>query len=345
MRPDGLHLTILPWDCSRTVPNGFREGNAIRNNELKLAYACAAANAVIVGFSFLFVKIALASAAPMDILAWRFALSFAVLSLPVLFGRIRIDFRGKPLGRLLPLAAFYPLGFFLFQTYGLQYATSAEAGILNAFAPVLVLIFATVFLKESASGLQRASIVLSVAGVVIIYWMKGGGIDFSNLSGILLLTGSCAAFAGYSVLARSLLKSFRPMELTWWTLGFGCVIFFAASGIQHAASGTWHELLAPLGNIRFIASVFYLGILSSLVTAFTANYALSRLEATKAVVFSNLSTVVSIAAGALVLGEPVEIYHLAGSLLIIAGVWGTNRPGSRPGTVKRPAPGGKQVDQ
>jgi len=144
----------------------------------------------------------------------------------------------------------------------------------------------------------------------------------------LLLTGSCAAFAGYSVLARSLLKSFRPMELTWWTLGFGCVIFFAASGIQHAASGTWHELLAPLGNIRFIASVFYLGILSSLVTAFTANYALSRLEATKAVVFSNLSTVVSIAAGALVLGEPVEIYHLAGSLLIIAGVWGTNRPGT-----------------
>jgi len=144
----------------------------------------------------------------------------------------------------------------------------------------------------------------------------------------LLLTGSCAAFAGYSVLARSLLKSFRPMELTWWTLGFGCVIFFAASGIQHAASGTWHELLAPLGNIRFIASVFYLGILSSLVTAFTANYALSRLEAAKAVVFSNLSTVVSIAAGALVLGEPVEIYHLAGSLLIIAGVWGTNRPGT-----------------
>jgi Permeases of the drug/metabolite transporter (DMT) superfamily len=79
----------------------------------------------------------------------------------------------------------------------------------------------------------------------------------------------------------------------------------------------------PIHRVRVL-----LGILSSLVTAFTANYALSRLEATKAVVFSNLSTVVSIAAGALVLGEPVEIYHLAGSLLIIAGVWGTNRPGT-----------------
>ena len=334
MRFDGLHLTIHPWERSRTTRKDRKEGTVIQHQGLKLAYVSAAANAVIVGFSFLFVKIALESAAPMDVLAWRFAVSFAVLSLPVLFGKIQAGFRGRPLHRLLLLAAFYPLGFFLFQTYGLQHAASAEAGILNAFVPVLILLLASVFLKEPASGLQRISVGLSVAGVVFIYWMKGSDIDLSNLTGILLLTGSSAAFAGYSVLARSLLKSFRPVELTWWTLGMGFVIFAAMSGIEHASNGTWNELFAPLRDARFIMSVLYLSILSSLVTAFTANYALSRLQAAKAGVFTNLSTVVAIAAGALILGEAIEMYHLVGSLMIIAGVWGTNRPGKRPG--KRP---------
>ncbi|MNE95257.1 EamA-like transporter family protein [compost metagenome] len=41
-------------------------------------------------------------------------------------------------------------------------------------------------------------------------------------------------------------------------------------------------------------------------------------------VFTNLSTLVSIAAGALFLGEEVTLYHWIGSALIIAGVVGAN---------------------
>jgi drug/metabolite transporter (DMT)-like permease len=55
-----------------------------------------------------------------------------------------------------------------------------------------------------------------------------------------------------------------------------------------------------------------------------ANYALSKIEASKMSVFANLSTVVSIAAGAMVLKEAVTVYHVVGSTLIIAGVIGTN---------------------
>ncbi|MNC80190.1 EamA-like transporter family protein [compost metagenome] len=46
-------------------------------------------------------------------------------------------------------------------------------------------------------------------------------------------------------------------------------------------------------------------------------------------VFTNLSTIVSIAAGAFFLGEEITVYHWIGSLLIIAGVIGTNRLGRK----------------
>ena len=66
-------------------------------NDLKKAYLAAVLNAVIIGFSFLFTKIALEYAAPMDTLMYRFALSFAVMSIPVMLGRVKLNYRGKPL--------------------------------------------------------------------------------------------------------------------------------------------------------------------------------------------------------------------------------------------------------
>lgn len=46
-------------------------------------------------------------------------------------------------------------------------------------------------------------------------------------------------------------------------------------------------------------------------------------------VFANLSTVVTIAAGALILDEKITIYDILGSILIILGVIGTNYFGGK----------------
>jgi len=305
-----------------------------QSHGMKLAYAAVVLNAVIIGFSFLFTKMALQQAAPLDTLVYRFAISFAVMTIPVLFGQVKLSLRGKRLLAALPLALLYPLGFFTLQAFGLQHATSSEGGILYAFTPVLTMIIASLFLKETTTAFRKLSIFLSAFGVVFIFVMKGSGIDWSNMAGILLLFLSCLTSAGYSVLARSLLKTFKPGEVTYLMLGIGFITFLIASVTDHATSGTLHSIFEPLTSGTFIISVLYLGIFSSLLTALTANYALSKLEASKVGVFSNLSTVVSIIAGAAFLNEEVTIYALIGSIMIIAGVMGTNRAGRRLKSVK-----------
>lgn len=291
---------------------------------LKLAYVCVILNAVIVGFSFLFTKMALTQASPIDTLALRFAISFGVMSIPVAAGWIKLNYRGKPLHKALLLATMYPLGFFAFQAFGLQHATSAEGGILFAFTPVMTTILAFLFLKETTTALQKLSIFLSVFGVAFIFIMKGNGIELSSTLGIFLLMMSCLTSAGYSVLARSLMKAYTPAEISYFMLGVGFVSFLVISLADHAISGTFASLAAPLTSGSFLVSALYLGVLSSLVTALSSNYALSKIEASKMSVFNNLSTIVSIAAGALFLGEAVTLYHVVGSLMIIAGVIGTN---------------------
>ncbi|WP_410770287.1 DMT family transporter [Fontibacillus sp. BL9] len=291
-----------------------------------LPYFFAVINAVIIGLSFLFAKIALDYAGPLDTLAFRFASSFLVISVPVALGWVKLDYRGKPLYKVLLLATMYPLGFFSLQAFGLQHATSAEGGILYAFTPVVTMIVASLFLKEKTTILQKLSIFLSVFGVVFIFVMKGSRIDLSNLMGISLLLLTCVAFAGYTVMARSLSKQFSPAEITYLMMGIGFIVFLAISFINHAAAGTFHRLLTPLSGGTFIVSILFLGVVSSLVTALLSNYILSKMEAAKMSVFSNLSTLVSMAAGAIFLGEEVTVYHLIGSVMIISGVIGTNRP-------------------
>lgn len=301
----------------------------MNSKDLKLPYFLAVLNAVIIGLSFLFAKKALHYASPLDTLAFRFAASFLVMSVPVALGWVKLAYRGKPWYKVMLLAAMYPLGFFTLQAYGLQHATSAEGGILYAFTPIVTMIFASVLLKERTTILQKLSILLSVFGVVFIFVMKSGGIDWSNSIGISLLLLTCVVFAGYTAMARSLTKQFSPAEITYMMMTVGFAVFLTISFTDHAASGTLHRLFAPLSSSTFVGSILYLGIVSSLVTALSATYILSKLEASRMSVFANLSTIVSMAAGAIVLGEQITVYHVIGSALIIAGVIGANRGWAR----------------
>ncbi|WP_221568763.1 DMT family transporter [Alkalihalobacillus sp. TS-13] len=301
----------------------------IKQNGLKLAYLAAVLNATIIGFSFLFVKVALEYTSPFDMLAYRFSASFAGMSIPVIFGWIKLNYHGKPLYKVLLLATMYPLGFFTFQTFGLEHATSAAGGILFAFTPIATMILASIFLKERTTLLQKLSIFMSVFGVVFIFIMKGSSLNLSNLTGIFLLLTSCMAVAGYSVLARSLLKTFTPVEISYFMLGTGFIVFLVISLTNHSITGTLDDFFVPLTSGTFILSIFYLGVMSTLITALATSYALSKIEASQANVFTNLSTIIAIAAGVIFLDENISTYHIIGSGLIIAGVLGTNLLGQK----------------
>ncbi|KAA8787201.1 DMT family transporter [Paenibacillus amylolyticus] len=301
--------------------------NTTRNRTY--AYIAAVVYAAIIGLSFLYVKMTVTIAHPLDVLAHRFALSLIVVSIPVLFGWIKINLRLADLWRIIPLGLLSPVLFFAFQAFGLVTSNSSEAGIIQAMVPVFTLALASVFLKERTSILQKMSLLLSVAGVIFIFAMKGSGMSMSNMQGIVLLVLSAISFAGYGVLARPLTRQYKPLELTWVTLMVGCVVFNAIALIRHAFTGSMVDYVQPLGDLSYLGALAYLAILSTMVSTLLSSYALTHLEASRVSVFSNLSTLISIAGGALILHEPVQSYHYVGAILIIIGVLGTNMSGRK----------------
>lgn len=195
-----------------------------------------------------------------------------------------------------------------------------------AFSPALTALFAAFFLKERINILQTIFIFLSISGVVYIFYMNGSGIIISNdkILGILFLLVSTIAISGYAVLSRHLSVAFSPIQLTYLMVTMGMVFFNLYAVIQNAITGELADFFHLIIEVKFIGSVLFLGIFATMITAFLSNYILSKLTASRMSIFSNLSTVISIAAGAILLNEQIHFYHIIGSIMIITGVLGTN---------------------
>src|SRR5690606_8815033 len=95
-----------------------RKGGLQTLSKQTKAYIAALLFSIIIGFSFLFLKITLTVASVLDILAHRFTFAFLCILIPLLLGKVSLNISKKTLLTILPLALFHPILYFLFQVLG-----------------------------------------------------------------------------------------------------------------------------------------------------------------------------------------------------------------------------------
>ncbi|HLV09717.1 MAG TPA: DMT family transporter [Halanaerobiales bacterium] len=287
-----------------------------------LPYIAAFTYSSIFGFSFLFTKEGLEVIDPYRLLAFRFGLAALGITFLWIVGLIKLNFRGRKMGLLLLLSLVQPFFYFVFETLGIRYTDSSEAGLVISLIPVVVTVMAVVFLKEKPTKLQTVFILTSVFGVSFIMIMKGALQLEKDYRGLIFLAMAVLMGGIYNILSRYLSLQFKPLEITFIMMWSGAVLFNAISIINY--KGTIRNYFLPLFNKTGLITVIYLGLFSSIVAFFMLNYTLARLEAHRAAVFSNLTTVISIMAGVFIRGEDFYWFQIIGGILIIIGVWGTN---------------------
>jgi drug/metabolite transporter (DMT)-like permease len=285
------------------------------------SYLAAISYSVIIGFSFLFIKFTLVSAHPLDTLAHRFTVSMAAAALILLFfKRTRFSVTWNQIMAILPLAILYPLMFFLFQVFGLNFSSTTEAGIFQAMIPIFTMFLAAGILGERPHLYRKIGIGLSVCGVIFILVLKGVNIGSGSMLGGGLILISAFSSAGYNVLARKLVQNYNVFQMTCVMTAIGFIFFNVFAVGRHMVVGDLNLYFEPFLDLKFTLSILYLGILSSLCTSFLSNYALIELEASQMSLFAHLATLITLAAGAFILGEPLSYYHIVGALLIIGGL-------------------------
>lgn len=283
--------------------------------------AALVANAIF-GFSFIFSKLALQVAHPLVILAVRFTFAFLALNLLLITGKIKINLKGKPLSKLILMGIAQPLLYFIFELYGLSMVSSALSGIIIAFVPVAVMLLAVAFLKDKPSPLQIFFTSLSIIGIALISILSNDG-SKSYVLGVVLLIAAVICAAVFNLLSKKESQNFSVFERTYVmfliaTVGFNLLAFFVLKG-----NYLTHTLTA-LSNEKFLLSILYLSVLSSVTAFMLYNYSTAKISLIQSSSFSNIIPVVTVVAGVLILKESFNLLEYLLCFIIILGVWGVN---------------------
>lgn len=278
--------------------------------------------ATIFGLTFMFTKIGLNTIHPIGLIAFRFTIASLVLIILHGLKIIRIRLTKKHIVLIAPLVFFQPILGFSSEAFGINFSQSSEAGMMIALIPIIVAVLSFLFSHEKPSLKQSLSIVLSVTGVIFIQWMNVRNVSGFSLIGAILMFISAFAAASFNMFSRKLSKKVSPVQITSLMMFTGAIVFMSWYTTILVLNQDLTSFFQPFQSFSFVYSVFYLGVVASIVGFFLVNYNLKHLPAHISSIFANVATITSIIAGVIFLDEVLFWYHLLGALMIILGVFG-----------------------
>lgn len=274
------------------------------------------------GFSFMASDVGQRSVTPFTLLAYRFDIAVLLLTVPIILGKKKIRLKGKNIKPMLLLGTMEPCLYFIGEQYGLRYTNSAFSGVMIAVIPIVTLIMAAVFLKDRPGKAQWLFSALSIAGIVVITLSENSGGDISLL-GVLCLVMAVLTGSAYGVLSRSLKDEFDVYERTYIMQVMGAVFYTVLMLIEQR--GNLGAVIEPLANREFILSILYLSVGASVLGYTLFNYAVSHAPMANTIIFCNLTTVLSVVAGIVILGDPFSVVSIIAMAVVLVGIWGVQK--------------------
>jgi drug/metabolite transporter (DMT)-like permease len=268
------------------------------------------------GVSFVATKAAVGEISPV-------ALIFARAGLAALFLAVVLLARGEspwPPRSALPALAL--MGFVgvtfhqVLQAYALTLTSAVNTGWLVGLTPIWSALFAAWMLRERFSSGKLAGLVLGFLGALLVV-TRGQGVAalaLPSTRGDLLILASTVNWAAYSVLGHGTLRELGATRATAGAMLLGWLMLAPV----FVGSRAWSEY-AHLDAIGWAALLFLAIAASGLGYLFWYG-ALARIETTRVASFLYIEPLVTLAAAALLLGEPVSASTIGGGLLLLGGV-------------------------
>lgn len=211
----------------------------------------------------------------------------------------------------LGLVGYYLSSFLDF--LGLQYISVGLERLILFLTPTFVLFITSVFFKQRISRIQWLALAASYSGIILVFVhdLDGSG----NIAlGALLVLGSASAYAVYLLGSGELVKRIGSLRLVAYAM---CVSSAACIG--------QFFILRPASLLIQPAPVYWLslvnGLLCTVLPVFMTMTAVQRIGAGTASQAGMIGPVSTLFLGAVILGEPITGWQLAGTALVIAGIY------------------------
>jgi len=220
---------------------------------------------------------------------------------------------------LLGLTGVFCYNLFFFK--GLKLIEASRAAIIIANNPIFIALFSAIFFKEKLNTLKITGIIISVSGAIIAL-SKGNVLEIlqGNLGlGEFYIFLCVVSWVIFSLLGKVVMADLSPLSSVTYSSITGTILLFPpalreglADCIYYSISDWWN--------------IFYLGFFGTVLGIVWFYEGINQIGPTKAGLFINFVPISAILLAFFILGEPLTLSLLIGTILVTCGVYLTNRP-------------------
>ena len=208
--------------------------------------------------------------------------------------------------------------------WGLEYISASLERLILYLNPTLVLVLGWLLYRRKISHRQGVAMAISYSGVLLVFGHEVSFAGAHAVLGALLVLLSALTYAVYLNYSGQMVQRIGALRLAGWATSVACAFCIA----QFVA-------LRPLSSAQVAEPVLWLSVLNA--TACTAlpvvlvMMAIERIGAGLTAQTGMIGPMSTLLMGVFILGEPFNGWILAGTALVLGGVFWVTRPAARVG--------------
>ena len=279
------------------------------------------------GTSFAAAKVGLRELLPLNLVILRFVLASLIFGIILTLMRRDNTINRSDIPIFIALGFLSITSYFFIQFTGLQYTTTINSSLIIATSPIYIALFGSILGWEKLSTASIYGILLAFIGVtaIITNGNLAGIFHTDTLKGDLMLMCNSVVWAGFTLYGKSILQKYRPFVAMAYIHIFGTLLLIPFAFTPTFLAST--PLMTQINTITWptITAALYLALLCSVYAYYIWYTGVEKIGAVRTAVFSYLNPLFAIVTGVLLLGESFSVYTFVGGLMIIAGVYVTNK--------------------
>ena len=250
------------------------------------------------------------------VMAWWASRGKAALTRNDWLGVLGLGFSGYYLASFLDFA-------------GLAYISAALERLILYLNPTLVLLLGWVLYKKPMSARQVGAMALSYAGILLVFGHElnfdgaivgnnAGNTESNTTWGAMLVFASAVSYAIYLSYSGEMVQRLGAQRFVGLATTVACLLCIAQ-----------FLLLRPLSSMGVAPQVIWLSVLNATlctaVPVLAVMMAIERIGAPLAAQTGMIGPMSTILMGVFILGEPLNAWIMAGTALVLSGVYWVSR--------------------
>jgi drug/metabolite transporter (DMT)-like permease len=202
---------------------------------------------------------------------------------------------------------------------GLQYISAGLERLIIFLYPTFVVLFTAVLQRCAINRHQVLALVLSYVGMIFVFVENRAAMASSGLLlGSALVLSSAIVFAFFLIGSGMMIKRIGSTRFTAYSMTVACFATGLHFVVQHGV-----DLLYLPNRVYWLALI--MAVFSTVLPAFFMNAGIRRIGAGSASIISSIGPIGTLALAFLLLGETLTPAQLAGTVLVLVGVYVVSR--------------------